>query len=231
MQLFYSTNISNGKIVLSKTESHHCIKVLRKSMDDTIMVVDGVGNLYSTRLIDTNAKASILEITNIQKGFGKRKNYLHIAIAPTKNMDRLEWFLEKGVEIGIDEITFIQCINSERTKINMERCNKIIMSAMKQSLKAYLPKLNLIVGFNDFIKGNHSVEAKSIGFLGTGKSMPITDIHKNKNSHIVCIGPEGDFSIEELQLAKENGFQCSSLGDSRLRTETAGVVASTLINL
>jgi len=231
MQLFYSTDISNSKIILSKSESHHCIKVLRKSISDEIMVVDGVGNLYFTKLIGLNPKKVILEITNIQKEYSKRENYIHIAISPTKSMDRLEWFLEKVVEIGIDELTLIQCMNSERTKIKMERCDKIIMSAMKQSLKAYLPKLNPLVKFNEFISQSHSVQIKSIGFLGIKKSTFITDYHKNKNSHLICIGPEGDFSDSEIQIALANGFRCISLGNSRLRTETAGVVVATLINL
>jgi 16S rRNA (uracil1498-N3)-methyltransferase len=231
MQLFYSTDISDGKINLSKSEYHHCVKVLRKSINDIVMVIDGMGNLYTTRLIDLNAKKSILEITDTQKDYGKRENYLHIAIAPTKSMDRLEWFLEKVVEIGIDEITFIQCKNSERTKIKMERCDKIIMSATKQSLKAFLPTLNPLVKFEQFINENHSETANSIAYLGSKKSVFLSDCHNNKQSHLVCIGPEGDFSPAEVQMAINNRFQCISLGNSRLRTETAGVVVSTLINL
>lgn len=231
MQLFYSTDKSDGKITLSKTESYHCIKVLRKSINDIVMVIDGVGNLYTTKLIELNPKNTVLEITNFQKDYGKRENYLHIAIAPTKSMDRLEWFIEKVVEIGIDEISFIQCKNSERTKIKMERCQKIIMSATKQSLKAFMPKLNPLVKFNQFINENHFEIAKSIGYLNSEKSISLSNYHDDKQSHLVCIGPEGDFSPSEVQMAMKNGFQCISLGDSRLRTETSGVVASTLINL
>jgi len=230
MQLFYSTDISDGKIELSQAESHHCVKVLRKSINDIIMVIDGVGNLYTTKLIDLNSEKNILEIIETQKYYGKRENYLHIAIAPTKSMDRLEWFLEKVVEIGIDEITFIECENSERTKIKIERCKKIILSATKQSLKAFLPILNPLVKFDQFINKNHFEMAKSIGYLGSEKSTFLSDYHDDKQSHLVCIGPEGDFSPAEVQMAINNGFQCISLGDSRLRTETAGVVASTLIN-
>ena len=231
MQLFYSTDISDGKIELSQAESHHCVKVLRKSINDIIMVIDGVGNLYTTKLIDLNSEKNILEIIETQKYYGKRENYLHIAIAPTKSMDRLEWFLEKAVEIGIDEITFIECKNSERTKIKMERCEKVILSATKQSLKAFLPTLNPLVKFNQFINENHFEMAKSIGYLGSEKSAFLSDYHDDKQSHLVCIGPEGDFLPTEVQMAIKKGFQCISLGDSRLRTETAGVVASTLINL
>lgn len=231
MQLFYSTDISGGKINLSQSESNHCIKVLRKSINDIVMVVDGMGNLYKTKLIDLNPKKSILEIVDIQKDYGKRDNYLHIAIAPTKSSDRLEWFLEKVVEIGIDEITFIRCKNSERTKINMERCEKIILSAAKQSLKAFLPTLNPLMGFNQFINQNHSEVTKSIGYLGDKKSIFLSDYHSDGDSHLICIGPEGDFISDEIQIAISNGFECISLGDARLRTETAGVVASTLINL
>ena len=231
MQLFYSTNIFDGRIELSKTESHHCLKVLRKSINDIVMVIDGVGNLYTTKLIDLNPKKTMLEITATQRDYGKRENYLHIAITPTKSMDRLEWFIEKVVEIGIDEVTLIQCKNSERTKIKIERCEKIIMAATKQSLKAFLPTLNPFVKFDQFINENHFEVAKSIGYLGSEKSIFLSDYHENKQSHLVCIGPEGDFSSTEVQMAINNGFQCISLGNSRLRTETAGVVAATLINL
>jgi 16S rRNA (uracil1498-N3)-methyltransferase len=231
MQLFYSTDIIDGRIQLSKTESHHCIRVLRKSVDDIVMVIDGVGNLYTTKLIDLDPQKSILEITDTQKDYGKRRNYIHIAIAPTKSVDRLEWFIEKVVEIGIDAITLIQCKHSERTKIKMERCEKIILSATKQSLKAFLPTLNPLVEFDQFITENHSEVGKSIGYLGSEDSILLSDHHDGKQSHLVCIGPEGDFSTGEVQLAMKNGFQCVTLGDSRLRTETAGVVASTLINL
>ncbi|MBC8311127.1 MAG: 16S rRNA (uracil(1498)-N(3))-methyltransferase [Candidatus Marinimicrobia bacterium] len=231
MQLFYSTDIYDGKIELSKTESHHCVKVLRKSIDDVIMVIDGVGNLYTTKLIELNPKKTILEITNVKKEFGKRANYLHIAIAPTKSMDRLEWFMEKVIEIGVDEISLIHCKNSEREKVKLDRCEKIIMSATKQSLKAFLPKLNPIIKFEQFIKTSHFEVAKSIGYLGNEKSVFLSDFHSDKESHLICIGPEGDFSTHEVKMAKDNGFHCISLGKSRLRTETAGVVASTLINL
>ena len=193
MQLFYSTDISDGKIELPQAEFHHCVKVLRKSINDIVMVIDGVGNLYTTKLIDLNSKKNILEIIDIQKDYGKRENYLHIAIAPTKSMDRLEWFLEKVVEIGIDEITFIKCKNSERTKIKMERCEKVILSATKQSLKAYLPTLNPLVEFDQFFNENHFEMAKSIGYLGSEKSAFLSDYHDDKKSHLVCIGPEGDF--------------------------------------
>ena len=230
MQLFYSNDISGRKIKLSQSESNHCVKVLRKSINDIVMVIDGVGNLYKTALIDLNPKKSILQIIDIQKDYGKRKNYLHIAIAPTKSMDRLEWFLEKVVEIGIDEVTFIRCNNSERTKIKMERCQKIILSAAKQSLKAFLPTLNPFMDFDQFINQSHCEVTKSIGYKRKEKSIFLSDYHSKGGSHLICIGPEGDFVSEEIQMASNNGFQCISLGESRLRTETAGVVTCTLIN-
>tara|TARA_B110000467_G_scaffold85917_1_gene77568 strand:- start:3660 stop:4355 length:696 start_codon:yes stop_codon:yes gene_type:complete len=230
MQLFYSTNIIDGIIELSKDESHHCVKVLRKSVHDVIMVIDGVGNLYTSKLIDLNSKKTILEITNIHRDFSKRANHLHIAISPTKSMDRLEWFIEKVVEIGIDEISLIQCKNSERTKIKMDRCEKIIMSATKQSLKSFLPRLNPLIQFDEFINKIHIEVAKSIGYLGNQEATLLSDYHYGKKSHLICIGPEGDFSPDEVKIAIENGFEIISLGKSRLRTETAGVVASTLIN-
>ena len=230
MQLFYSTNIIDDIIELSKDESHHCVKVLRKSINDAIMVIDGVGNLYTSKVIDLNSQKTILKITNIHKDYSKRANHLHIAISPTKSMDRLEWFIEKVVEIGIDEITLLHCKNSERTKIKMERCEKIIMSATKQSLKSFLPRLNPLIQFDEFINKNHIETAKSIGYLGSQESIFLSDYHRGKNSHLICIGPEGDFCAGEVKIAIQNGFQIISLGNSRLRTETAGVVVSTLIN-
>ena len=231
MQLFYSTDIDGRRIFLSESESRHCIKVLRKQINDNVMVVDGLGNLYSTILVNMDPNNTILEIKDIKKQYGKRTKYLHIAISPTKSMDRLEWFLEKVVELGVDEITFIECNNSERFKVNIARCKKIIISAIKQSVKAYLPKLNDLVKFDKFMIQNHHVNVKSICFLGLENSTFISNLHDDKRSHLICIGPEGDFTENEVSLAIKNNFNCISLGNSRLRTETAGVVVATMINL
>ena len=207
MQLFYNPDIAaqDKTATFPKDESKHIVKVLRKKAGDILDITNGSGNFFKAEITSASPSGCTVRILEVTQE-NALPYKLHMAVAPTKLNDRYEWFLEKATEIGITEITPVICDHSERKVIKEDRYERILQSAMKQSLKAYLPKLNLIVGFNDFIKGNHSVEAKSIGFLGTGKSMPITDIHKNKNSHIVCIGPEGDFSIEEVELAKENGL-------------------------
>lgn len=152
---------------------------------------------------------------------------LHIAIAPTKNMDRIEWFLEKATEMGITEITFLLCQNSERDKIRLDRLEKIVESAMKQSLQATLPKLNELIKFDTFIKQNFSFDEKNKGYIAycNDEQLPFYPIEKNEN-HLVLIGPEGDFSQKEVENAKKANFQGISLGQNRLRTETAGILVA-----
>jgi 16S rRNA (uracil1498-N3)-methyltransferase len=160
----------------------------------------------------------------------KQHNYhLHIAIAPTKNMDRFEWFLEKATEIGIDEITPIICSRSERKVIKTERCNRILLSAMKQSLKVHLPKLNEAISLNDFLKQDYE-GAKYIAHCEDGEKKELKIVNKTEK-YLILIGPEGDFSPKEIDLALHNQFKAVSLGTSRLRTETAGIVAVHTLNL
>jgi len=154
---------------------------------------------------------------------------LHIAIAPTKNIDRIEWFLEKATEIGIDEITPLICIHSERRTVNAERLNKVIIAAMKQSLKAYLPKLNKETKIEEFIR-QQTTSSKFIGYC-SGDTQKLKDMYKSGNDAVILIGPEGDFSEGEVMKAKENGFIPINLGNSRYRTETAALVACHTINL
>jgi 16S rRNA (uracil1498-N3)-methyltransferase len=227
MQLFYCPKVFEGSSHLSSEESKHCIKVLRKQEGDTIHLIDGRGNFYEVKITLASQKKTGFEI--VRKWEDKPLPYaLHIAIAPTKNNDRFEWFLEKATEIGIDEITPIICEYSERKVIKNERMEKIILSATKQSLKATLPKLNQAVSFDDFIKRNlysdcfiaHCEEQKKISLQ--------TIISANST---ILIGPEGDFSTKEIHLALSHNFKPVSLGDSRLRTETAGIVACHTIAL
>ena len=230
MQLFYSTNITEDKILLNKHESHHCIRVLRKKMGDEIYVIDGNGPLYTCKIIEADPKKCILKIINKNIQFHNRESYVHIAIAPTKSMDRFSWFLEKAVEIGIDEFTLLVTQNSERQKINIDKCIKTIISATKQSLQGKIPIINKPLNFNKFMQLKHKESAKSIGFIHEEIRLSFADIHHGEFSHLICIGPEGDFSSAEINLAIENGFSPISLGNTRLRTETAGIVAATLAN-
>lgn len=230
MQLFYVPNISGAEVVLDETESKHAIRVLRLQKGHPVEIIDGAGGFYAARITDANPKKCRLQIIETQKEFGKRDFHLHIAIAPTKNIERFEWFLEKATEIGIDEVTPLLTSHSERKTVNHDRLEKILVSAIKQSLKAYLPKLNNPTTFKELVTGNKT-EKKFIAYCD--------DIHKNHlkelitkgNNSLVLIGPEGDFSHEEVKFAIENDFSVISLGSSRLRTETAGIVACTIVNL
>ena len=171
-----------------------------------------------------------MKIINKNIQFNNRESYVHIAIAPTKSMDRFSWFLEKAVEIGIDEFTLLITQNSERQKINIDKCLKTIISATKQSLQGKIPIINKMLNFNKFMQLKHKESAKSIGFINEKIKSSFADIHHGEFSHLICIGPEGDFSSSEINLAIENGFSPISLGNTRLRAETAGIVATTLAN-
>ena len=227
MLLFYQSDIEKTPI-LSEEDSRHCVKVLRKNIKDKIHVVDGVGGLFECEIVKSHEKKCEVKILSVEREFEKRNHYLHIAIAPTKNADRIEYFIEKCVEIGIDEITLIQTKHSERKNQKTERLEKIAISAMKQSLKAYLPKINELVDFEKFIK-NANFEAKFIAHL-TDDAKPLKEVVADKKEVLMMIGPEGDFTKEEIGMAKQIGFQVVTLGNSRLRTETAGVVACTVVN-
>ena len=230
MQLFYIPNISGKEVNLNETESKHAIRVLRLAEGSQVQLIDGNGGFYEAVISDAHPKRCKLLIRDSIQEFEKRNFKLHIAIAPTKNIDRFEWFLEKCTEIGIDEITPILSEHSERKAIKPERLEKVLMSAMKQSLKAYLPKLNSIISFNDFIT-NSKYQNKYIAHCNDGDKLHLKDSIQKNNDTLILIGPEGDFSPEEVTKAKENGFKEISLGTSRLRTETAGIVACHIVNL
>lgn len=230
MHLFYTPEISEKTYTLNEIESKHCIKVLRLSTNDQIELIDGKGTFYEAKIIVPNPKNCKIEITKSNQEFGKRNHYLHIAIAPTKNIDRFEWFLEKATEIGIDEITPLLCDRSERKTIKNDRLEKILVSAMKQSIKAFKPKLNSLTNYKDFIKQGFK-GSKYIAHCEENEKQSLKSNYKAGNNAIILIGPEGDFSPEEIKLAKENDFCETNLGNSRLRTETAGIVACHTINL
>lgn len=230
MHLFYTPDLSGKIYTLNESESKHCIKVLRLSMSDQVQLIDGKGGFYTAQITDANPKKCSVEIINEVREFGKRNHYLHIAIAPTKNNDRFEWFLEKATEIGVDEITPIICEHSERKVVKPERLEKIIISAVKQSIKAYKPKLNNIISYQDFIASKFQGD-KFIAHCEENEKTALKSAYGKGTNALVLIGPEGDFDPKEIALAKENNFQEISLGESRLRTETAGVVACHTINL
>jgi 16S rRNA (uracil1498-N3)-methyltransferase len=230
MQLFYVPNISGAEIVLDETESKHAARVLRLQNGSRVQVVDGTGGFYEAEINDANPKKCRLSIINSTLELGKRDFHLHIAIAPTKNIDRFEWFLEKATEIGIDEITPLLTSRSERKTVNTERLGKILVSAMKQSLKAYLPKMNKLTKIKELIVSNKT-ETKYIAYCNEIQKINLKDLATKGKDTLILIGPEGDFSPDEIQLAIENGFKVVSLGAARLRTETAGIVACHIVNL
>jgi 16S rRNA (uracil1498-N3)-methyltransferase len=230
MHLFYSAKIAGPIHQLNEEESRHIAKVLRLKPGDTIFLTDGNGNLYETLISESNGKSCIVNIVNSLTEYNKRSFRLHIAIAPTKSTDRFKWFLEKATEIGIDEITPLICEHSERAHVKTERFNKVIIAAMKQSLKAYLPKLNEPEKFSDFTRQSYAGQ-KMIAWCGDDAIRELKEIYTKGSPALILIGPEGDFSPIEVRAAINNGFVPVSLGKSRLRTETAGIVACHTCNL
>ena len=230
MQLFYCPDIISGTYTLPEEESRHCVRVLRLTRGDLIHITDGRGSMHECRIADDHPKHCTAEIIRTEHSTSRAPSKVHIAIAPTKNLERLEWFLEKATEIGVDEITPIWCEHSERTVVKIPRLEKVMVAAMKQSLKSWLPKLNEPVEFSAFI----SIEfpgRKFIAYYGTGHEQHLKTLAEAGKDQLVLVGPEGDFSLAEVKLAAEHAFIPVSLGSSRLRTETAGVVACTVLNL
>tara|TARA_B100000787_G_scaffold159892_2_gene138466 strand:- start:46066 stop:46773 length:708 start_codon:yes stop_codon:yes gene_type:complete len=226
MQLFYNPTINKStlQITFDKIESRHIVKVLRKREGDQVYITNGIGELFVCVISIANDKKCLVSVVSREEKNQLRDYYLHIAIAPPKNNDRLEWFLEKATEIGIDEITPIICDNSERKFIKKERLDKIILSAMKQSLKFHLPILNESIYFSEFIKKEQK-GIKCIAHCGDSKKTVLKKIVNPKESITVLIGPEGDFSPSEISKSIEKNYIPITMGKARLRTETAGLVA------
>lgn len=227
MHLFYTPTLEphHKEFMLSEEESKHAIRVLRLAAGDEIYLVDGVGGWYTAKILDPHPKRTTLSIRNVEQAYQKPAYYLHIAVAPTKNIDRMEWFLEKATEIGIQEITPIISTRSERKEVKLERLNKVVVSAMKQSLKAYLPKINPAITFPRFLEqiGEEAYAAKAIAHCADSKKQFLDDVCAKDGRYVLLIGPEGDFSDQEIDLALASGCQPVSLGNSRLRTETAAL--------
>ncbi len=230
MCLFFKPDIPGPTIQLDEAESRHCIRVLRLTEGSQVILVDGRGGWYKAAIMDPDPKKCRLSIIHHQENMGKRNYRLHIAIAPPKNPSRMEWFLEKATEIGIDEITPLLTSRSERKKINTRRMEKILISAMKQSRKAFLPALNPLTPFLTVV--NQPFEGqKFVATCLTGTNKHLKDSAGKGKNVLILIGPEGDFSEEEIREAATNGFKEISLGTSRLRTETAGIAACHTVNL
>jgi 16S rRNA (uracil1498-N3)-methyltransferase len=230
MNLFYTPDITSGVYSLSEEESRHCKMVLRLGEGSIIHLTDGKGVLCEAMILDARSKRVTVEIVNRQESYGRRNYHLHMAVAPTKNIDRFEWFLEKATEIGIDMITPLICEHSERRQVRIDRLEKVMTAALKQSLKAYHPVLNEPSSFKKFI----STPREGLSFiahLDQDEPVLLQKVYRKPLPVTILIGPEGDFSEEEIHSALEHNYRCVSLGDSRLRTETAAVVACHTIQL
>lgn len=225
MQLFFNPNITKEteQIIFEKEESRHIVRVLRKKEGDILHITNGKGFLFSVKISIASDKKCLALVVKKEEKPNNRSYYLHVVIAPTKNNDRLEWFLEKATEIGIDEITPIIADNSERKIVKIERLSKIIQSAMKQSLQFTLPKLNEPIKFSDFIKQKFTEEIFIAHCEENTEKKFLKNIANKNSKYTVLIGPEGDFSSKEIRESLNSNFIPISLGENRLRTETAGL--------
>ena len=228
--LFYTTDIKDNIATLTNEEALHCTRTLRKRIGDTIFMVDGQGGFYQGKILSTHKKVCTIAIEKTLESNQKRPYKIHIAIAPTKNISRFEWFLEKATEIGIDEITPLLCRHSERKKIRLDRLEKILIAAMKQSLKTNLPKINPLTTFSTFLQTKRT-ESCFIAHCQADNNFHLKEKYQPNQNVLILIGPEGDFSSTEIATAIKQGFQPVTLGQSRLRTETAGIVACHVVAL
>jgi len=230
MHIFYTPDITQNTYTLNEEESKHCVRVLRLTVGTIVNLVDGKGGFYTAEITSDNPKKVSLSILKVETEFHKRNHYLHVAVAPTKNIDRIEWFLEKATELGIDEITPIITDRSERKIVKEDRLNKVITSAVKQSIKAYHPKLNDAVSFDAFLKQPFEGEKLMAHCIDEGEKQYISQLVAPHQKYLILIGPEGDFTPEEVNLALNKGFKALTLGDNRLRTETAALAVCFEIN-
>lgn len=228
MNIFYQPLIAEGVLQLDEEESRHCIKVLRKKNGDIIKLTDGKGSFYEGVITSDSSPCKF----EIRKTFQEpEKNFkIRIAISPTKNADRIEWFVEKAVEFGVDEILMMDCKNTERSHIKLDRLKKVAISAMKQSLKSWLPEIKELTPFKTIVN-DYKGSTRFIAFVDQSNPVHLKDAAKPGHDSLVLIGPEGDFTPEELAQAMERTFTKVSLGTSRLRTETAGLAACHILNL
>lgn len=229
MNFYYHTNPEENPI-LSAEESAHVVKVLRAKSGDEIHLMDGKGHIYLARIIDANHRKCSFEI--LHKTAKEQKSYsVHIAITPTKNIDRLEWFVEKACELGVDEISLLLTHRSERKKVNLERLEKKAISAMKQSKNFWKCEINELISLKTFISNQADTSNKFVAYVETGAEDLLQRKIKVNTDVLILIGPEGDFSPEEIELVKSSNFELVSLGNHVLRTETAGIAAVHTVNI
>ncbi len=236
MEIFYSAQIVGDLIWLDQEESGHCVRVLRHRTGDEVSVIDGRGNLYTCRLLDADPKAATARVESRTPGFGAHPYNLCIAVCPTKNTDRIEWFAEKATEIGVDTIAPVIGEHSERKVFKTDRIKRLVLSAAKQSLKGAVPEVLEAVSVKEFIESSDNEAIKLICYCFEGEERRVSikeELQNNGDNKnvIVLIGPEGDFSENEVRMALEQGWKPVHLGDSRLRTETAALTAVTAVYL
>jgi 16S rRNA (uracil1498-N3)-methyltransferase len=225
MNLVYCPQATaGGMIELDENELHH-LQVLRVRDGERLNIFDGQGNLY-LGVASIGKKSATVQVSELMRSETSRSAQLHLAIAPTKNIERTEWFIEKATEIGVDTITPVICRRSERRELRIDRLEKVLLSAVKQSLHLYLPHLNNVMSLADFLKANKDTNVKKFIAYCEEHTLLLKDSFQAGESILVLIGPEGDFTEEEVDMARENGFIPVSLGESRLRTETAGMMVS-----
>jgi len=226
MQIFFTPPAQvNDFIWLSEEEARHC-KVLRKQKNEVIHLIDGQGAFYKAKIIEIKKKVQIQIIE--KKQYPADNYHIHLALSPTKSIDRIEWLIEKSVEIGVHQISFFISEHSERKKIKLERLEKIALSAAKQSKTFFLPKIEEIVSFEKFLANDFSNKEKYIAYLGDEKSSYLLKMLEKQKNYLILIGAEGGFSPFEAELAQSKGFEWVNLGEKRLRTETAALVACQL---
>lgn len=229
MHVFYTPDIA-VTCEMPEEEAAHCLRVLRLGVGDEVMLTDGKGCFYKAVISAATGKRCQVKVTEKIEQEPLWNGHLHLAMAPTKNMDRIEWLAEKATEIGFDELSFLNCRYSERKVIKTERVEKIVVSAVKQSLKARKPVVNEMMDFVRFVKQDFAGQ-KFIAHCNEGEKPLLKEILVPGEDALVLIGPEGDFSPEEVKLAESLGFRSISLGKSRLRTETAALVSVHIMNL
>ena len=230
MRLFYNKGLTedDSRLIIEREESRHIVRVLRKKVGDTIYVTNGKGILFTTKIDVINKNNTELKITNSKKE-SKTKFHINIAVAPTKNNDRIEWFIEKSTEIGINTISTVLCAKSERKKIKIDRLEKITISAMKQSLQLHKPIIEELVSFEEFTR-NCKSDNKFIAHCKESEKLFLNNCKIKAKTITVLIGPEGGFSDNEIDLAEKHGFISVSLGNNRLRTETAAIAATQILS-
>lgn len=225
MDLFVGTKLSESQFVLKENEYHHCIRVTRHKSGDVVLVTDFSGLIFEGVLTEINQTDAFISIKSIYKKEESGEHRITIAISPTQQMDRFEWFVEKSVECGVHRIVPIHCKRTENTKIKLDRLNKIITSSAKQTLRPLRPELNELVDFKVFVEGSVSSSQRFIAHCEPDSKIFLGNTYNAHVDAVVLIGPAGDFTLDEILLAKETGFIPVSLGDYRLRTETAGLSA------